>query len=85
MHFSASSGMLMVRIINISTNVSGNRHRRRPKIVPVEFTGDDFLLLQLVVADAVRGNVISGNVVGTIAVAAHARTARRRRTLCTGS
>ena len=68
MHFNASTGMLMVRIINISANISGNGHRRRPEIVPVEFIGDDFLLLQLVVADAVRVNVISGNVVGTIAV-----------------
>ena len=68
MHFSAGSGMLMVQITDISANVNKDRHWRRPEFVPVEFTGDDFLLLQVVVADAVRGNVIIGNVVGTIAV-----------------
>ena len=63
MHFSAGSGMLMVRIVDITVNVTKDRHWRRPEFVPVEFTGDDFLLIQIVAANAVSGSVVSAVVV----------------------
>ena len=63
MHFSASTGMLMVRIAEISANVNRGRHWRRLEFLPVGFTGGTFLLTQMVVANAVSGNVVSAIVV----------------------
>ena len=68
MNFSASNGMLMVRIADIRANVNRDRHWRRPEFFPVGFTGGTFLLTQMVVANAVRGNVVSASVVVVVVV-----------------
>ena len=68
MHFSASTGMLMVRIAEISASVNQDRHWRRPEFFPVGLTGGALLLTQMVVANAVSGNVVSAIVVVVVVV-----------------
>ena len=68
MQFSAGTGMLMVRIADITMNVTKDRHWRRSEFLPVGFTGGAFLLTQMVVANAVSGNVVSAIVVVVVVV-----------------
>ena len=55
--------MLMVRIADITVNITKYRHWRRSEFLPVGFTGGAFLLTQMVVANAISGNVVSAIVV----------------------
>ena len=68
MHFSASTGMLMVRIAEISASVNQDRHWRRPEFFPVGLTGGALLFTKMVVANAVSGNVVSAIVVVVVVV-----------------